>query len=294
LADDRQPPEEDADPGTDGMVEEAISIEPRSDWRQARAATLRKVAPAAPPKSPEPGMRELTRYLLLSLTFISIGVSLALVDEKWQTPHMAAVVAILMLGVVATSIVAIYRVRLMTDGAGRTALPSLRDGITGLPDEEYFRLRLKEECRRTLRYGTPLSVALFDVNNLASVNEAYGDSAGDAVLKHIADLLESTKRASDVTARLGDDDFALILLQCGQAEAAQFLRRLEHHVTRKPVVATVEGQAITLWVGVCSGMASVQEGEADPAQLIADARHNLDAAKQERDRRRERWTSTSS
>ncbi|MGD0766163.1 MAG: GGDEF domain-containing protein [Dehalococcoidia bacterium] len=294
MAEDKQPPEDYGSLGTEGSVDQVPSVEPRSDWREARAATLRKVTPVTPAAGPEPGLRELTRYLLASLTFISIGVSLALIDEKWHTPHLTAAVAVLMLAVVATSIVAMYRVRLATAGLRRSALPSLRDSVTGLPDEEYFRMRLKEECRRTHRYDTPLSVALFDVNNLSSVNEAYGEAAGDAVLRHVGNLLESTKRASDITARLGDDEFALMLLECGPEDASHFLHRLEHQVARRPVTATVEGQSITLWVGICIGMASIQEGQADPARLLADARSNLDAAKQERDRRRERWTAASS
>jgi diguanylate cyclase (GGDEF)-like protein len=144
------------------------------------------------------------------------------------------------------------------------------------------------------RYGTSLSLAVFDVNNLASVNEAYGEASGDAVLRHVADLLEMTKRASDVAVRLSDDEFCLILPECGEEDALRFLSRLERHVTRRPVTVNVEGQAITLWVGVCSGIASAQGSDANPLDVLTRARHNLDVAKQERDRRRERWTGAAS
>ena len=294
MAEDRQPPEGDPGLGADEPVEHGHSIEPPDDWREARAATLRKVAPVTPATQSEPRLRELRSYLLVSLACISVGVFLAFIDERRHTAHLTTLAAVLMLAVVAGNIIVIYRVRLATDRLRRSALPSLRDGVTGLPDEEYLRLRLKEECQRTHRYETPLSLALFDVNNLASVNEAYGEAAGDAVLKHIANLLESTKRTSDITARLGDDEFALILLECGPEDANQFVHRLERQVARRPVTATVEGQVVTLWVGICTGMASIQEKHADPARLLADARHSLDTAKDERDRRRERWTTASS
>jgi diguanylate cyclase (GGDEF)-like protein len=237
--------------------------------------------------------QDLRRYLLAALASVLAGAMLSFLDEKRLAPHLTASVELLMVGVVITSLIAIYRAKRTADGFERTIAPSMRDGVTGLPDEGYFRLRLRDEFKRMQRAATTLSLAVFDVNNLASVNDAYGEAAGDAVLKHIADLLELTKRSSDVAARLGDDEFALILLECSQEDASKFLRRLERYVTRKPVTVNVEGQSITLWVGVCSGIASAQDDSNNPLDLLAEARHNLEAAKEDRDRRRERWTSAS-
>jgi len=275
----------------DGLQEHGLPLEMSSDWRDARTAALKKLDPANSPKKSD-DMRELRHFLLAALTFVSIGVALAAIDEKWPTAHLTAVVALLMLAVVATSVIAMYRMKRAID-LTRTAGPSLRDAVTELPDEEYFRLRLREEFKRIQRYQEPMSLAIFDVNNLTSVNEAYGESTGDAVLKHIADLLQSTKRASDIIARLSDDEFALILLECNQDDAVNFLRRFEQYVTRHPATVNVEGQAITLWIGICSGLASAQPGDSNPAELVAQARRNLEAAKGERDHRRERWTRVS-
>jgi diguanylate cyclase (GGDEF)-like protein len=277
------PSDESSDPG--------LTATASDDWRDTRALTLQKVSPSISPAG-DSALRDLRRYLFVASAFVIIGLLLALADERWQAPHVTAAASVLMLGVVATSLVAIYRAWKSAEGAARSVSPSMRDAVTNLPDEEYFRLRLRDEYKRMQRYSTALSLAVFDVNNLASVNEAYGEAAGDAVLKHIADLLEMTKRASDVAVRLGDDEFALILLECNEDDAMRFLRRLERYVTRRPVTVNVEGLAITLWVGVCSGVAAAQPGDTNPTDLLALARHNLQAAKEERDRRRGRWSGT--
>jgi len=61
------------------------------------------------------------------------------------------------------------------------------------------------------RYGTPASLLYFDLNNFKAVNDAYGHAAGDAALRHFAELIASQIRDSDVLARIGGDEFAVIL-----------------------------------------------------------------------------------
>ncbi len=274
-------------------VRHGLPLTESHGWRETREATLRKIAPVAAMSKPPVELRELKRYLLAALGLVSLGLLLALIDEWRGVPHLAAANAILMLSVVGTSLVAVYRARAATEGLIRTVTPAVRDPVTGLPDEHYFRLRLREEYKRVRRYGVPVALAIIDVNNLASVNEAYGEGCGDAVLSHIASVLESTKRGSDVAVRLSDDEFALILLECSRDDASQFMQRLEHYVTRQPATVTVEDQVITLWIGICTGVAAAMEGESSSEELLARARNGLEAAKQARDRRRERWTSPS-
>lgn len=292
MLEDRHLPEQDkAGVPPDRSLEPGLTGDVSDDWRDTRALTLQKMWPATA-KSTDAG-GELRRYLIVASLSVAVGLSLALADEKWHAPHVATAASVLMLAVVATSLAAVYQARRTAEGFARAVAPSMRDHVTDLPDEEYFRLRLRDEYKRMHRYGTTLSLAVFDVNNLASVNEAYGEAAGDAVLRHIADLLEMTKRASDVVVRLSDDEFGLMLLECSEEDAVKFLGRLERYITRRPVTVNVEGQAITLWVGVCSGIASAHRGDTNPPELLLQARHNLDIARGDRDRRRERWTNAS-
>jgi diguanylate cyclase (GGDEF)-like protein len=272
-------------------VRHGLPVEESGHWREAREAALRKIAPIVATSKTPVELRILKRYLLAALGLLSVGILLTIMDERWGVAHVTAATAVLMLGVVGISMVAIYRSRAIVEGLIRTTTPSVRDALTGLPDEQYFRLRLREECKRVGRYGIPVSLAIIDVNNLASVNEAYGEACGDAVLSHIASILESTKRASDIAARLSDDEFALILLECARPDATRYVHRLEQYVARRPATVSVEGQPITLWIGVCIGLAAAADEAMTPAELVAQARQDLQAAKEERDRRRERWTS---
>ncbi len=274
-------------------LQDELRPDATEDWRDTRALTLQKLSSRSPEAGKAQVLQGLRRYLIAAAISVLAGASLSLLDEKREAPHLSVAIELLMVAVVITSIFAIYRAKKAAEGLEKDISPSMRDEVTGLPGDEYFRLRLRDEFKRMQRTGSTLSLAVFDVNNLSSVNEAYGEAAGDAVLKHIADLLELTKRSSDVAARLGDDEFALILLDCSQEDASKFLRRLERYVTRKPVSVYVEGQTITLWVGVCSGIASARDGENNPLDLLAEARFNLETARQDRDRRRERWISAS-
>jgi len=292
LEPDKPPlPEAESDAYGNEAVRHELPTEESGHWREAREAALRKIAPIVATSKTPVELRILRRYLLAALGLLSVGLLLTIMDEGWGVAHLTAAIAVLMLGVVGISMVAIYRSRAIVDGLIRTTTPSVRDALTGLPDEQYFRLRLREECKRVGRYGIPVSLAIIDVNNLASVNEAYGEACGDAVLSHIASILESTKRASDIAVRLSDDEFALILLECARPDASRYVHRLEQYVARRPATVSVEGQPITLWIGVCIGLASAVEENTSSEELLAQARQDLQAAKEERDRRRERWTS---
>jgi diguanylate cyclase (GGDEF)-like protein len=232
---------------------------------------------------------ELRRYLLVAVGFVATGLFVGLLDEWRGVSHLAAANAALMIAAVGICGVAIRKARAIGERPLRPPAPTSRDPVTGLPDEQYFWLRLREEYRRARRLGVGVSLTLVDVNNLSAVNDTYGRSSGDAVLKHIAGLVESSKRASDVAARLSDDEIAIILLDCDLEGANAVVRRLEHLINRQPPIVRTNGGSMTLWVGVCTGTVSALEGEASSEELVARARHDLDMAREERDRRRVRW-----
>ena len=92
--------------------------------------------------------------------------------------------------------------------------PSARDRedpLTGLLDGKAFEARVAQEAARSRRMGTPFAILLLDVDQMQSVNEAHGRSAGNHVLKKIAIRLKETLRTSDVLFRYGGDEFAALL-----------------------------------------------------------------------------------
>ncbi len=87
------------------------------------------------------------------------------------------------------------------------------DPLTGLRNRSRFFEDLRREMAESRRYGTPLSLLVLDVDSLRTVNAEQGFDAGDRLLLSIAELLLTRLRVSDIAARIGDDDFAVILPQ---------------------------------------------------------------------------------
>lgn len=90
---------------------------------------------------------------------------------------------------------------------------SRTDVLTGLPNSREFLERLQPELARSARDGKPMAVMYIDLDNFKKVNDRHGHTAGDALLRKIAEALRSTLRGSDIPARLGGDEFAVLLWQ---------------------------------------------------------------------------------
>ena len=85
------------------------------------------------------------------------------------------------------------------------------DPLTGLRNRSRFFEDLRREVATARRHGIPLSLLVLDVDELHAVNDAQGYDAGDRMLLSIAELLLTRLRVSDIAARVGDDDFAVLL-----------------------------------------------------------------------------------
>ena len=181
-------------------------------------------------------------------------------------------------------------VRQVPPGARQVVVEDdIRDPMTGLPTERYLLPRLEEEMARAQRNERPLTLAVLDVNGLAAVNEQYCRDCGDDVVRHVATVVQETKRASDVLARLEDDEFAIILPECNGEGAQAFVRRLTERLARQPVSTLVDNRPSHIWVGICVGLATVQSEEGGSADLLARTRADLAESREERDRRRQQW-----
>lgn len=113
------------------------------------------------------------------------------------------------------------------DRAERAEVQALTDELTGLANRRAFSARLEEELARAGRHGTPVALLLLDVDEFKAVNDGHGHGAGDEVLAILGEVLRTKARAEDVAARVGGDEFALLLVGSGAAEAAQVADRIE-------------------------------------------------------------------
>lgn len=111
---------------------------------------------------------------------------------------------------VATAIVLAIFGYIVGDQADRLAEISQTDMLTGLANRRALSIHLERELRRSMRYGTPASLLLIDVDGLKQINDRDGHPAGDRVIRHVADAITEGLRETDFGARWGGDEFAIV------------------------------------------------------------------------------------
>jgi diguanylate cyclase (GGDEF)-like protein len=104
------------------------------------------------------------------------------------------------------------------------------DPLTGARTRQAFLSEVEHELARCKRYERPLSFVGLDIEHLASINHAEGTSGGDYVLSTIADILKQNIRASDWTARIGDDSFGLMLPETPREGAEYLAEKLRRNI----------------------------------------------------------------
>lgn len=103
---------------------------------------------------------------------------------------------------------------------------AMLDPLTGLYNRRLADERLKAEVTRSNRHKRPFSLCLFDLNDFKAMNDSYGHLVGDEVLKEFARRLTEAIRSSDVAARIGGDEFLLLLPECHEKNVKELLSRL--------------------------------------------------------------------
>lgn len=157
---------------------------------------------------------------------------------------------------------------------------AVRDGLTRCFNHKYFKMRLDQEVARSHRYGSPLSLAMFDVDHFKRVNDTYGHPAGDAVLAQLAGLALASVRSSDLVARYGGEEFAILLIEAGGKEAGIVANRFRERVAAHAILHQAAGAAspVELRVTVSAGVAQLRDEEST-ASLIERADAALYEAK---------------
>ncbi len=131
----------------------------------------------------------------------------------------------------------------------REQLLARRDPLTGIGNRQGFLDGLDFEFTRARRYGHPLTLAYLDLDNFKAVNDSRGHKEGDRVLREVASVLGAAARSVDRVARIGGDEFALLMPETGPVEAARVVRRLtfgiEQRMKRNHWPVTVSGGCAT-------------------------------------------------
>jgi diguanylate cyclase (GGDEF)-like protein len=129
---------------------------------------------------------------------------------------------------------------------------ALTDDLTSLPNRRHFMAEFRRESQRADRAGTPLSVIALDIDDFKRVNDTWGHETGDLVLRGLAEALVAATRSIDLAARLGGEEFA-VLLPNTDAEGAQGVaERIQHDFGEMTVFAGGQAVKTTASFGISS------------------------------------------
>jgi len=142
------------------------------------------------------------------------------------------------------------------------------DRMTKLFSHHSFQQNLEDEIARAHRYGTTLSLIMFDIDHFKKFNDTYGHLQGDVIIKEIANILRVSVRTIDFTARYGGEEFAVILPEVNVKGAVVVAERIRKTIEQHPF----KGEEGTLFVTVSIGVAEFKPARIRSAsQLIAEA-----------------------
>jgi len=125
---------------------------------------------------------------------------------------------------------------------------SKRDALTGIFNRKHFEERLKSEIAYAHRHATPLGLVLFDLDFFKKVNDTHGHPGGDAVLRHVTAVVSQKLRTEDLFARVGGEEFAVIVRGSRPHQAARVGERIRVAVATTP--AHFEGEQIPVSISV--------------------------------------------
>ena len=151
---------------------------------------------------------------------------------------------------------------------------AMTDPLSGVANLRSFGDTAEVELDRSRRYNHPLSLAFLDIDDFKGVNDEFGHSEGDRLLRSFADVLTSSVRSVDSVARLGGDEFVVMMPETGSKDALSLAHRLKDALTS--VVEIGGGRPLTCSIGVATFIAapaSIEEmvEEADKLLLAAKA-----------------------
>jgi len=149
---------------------------------------------------------------------------------------------------------------------------AMHDWLTGLPNRALFRDRLGQALRRAGRSGEPVGLLFTDPNDFKQVNDRHGHRAGDRVLIEIARRLSAAVRDPDTVARIGGDEFVVLLPDVTGWEEAERVARRIREAFEEPVPA----DSVSVPMTVAVGFALAADDAGDDALSIADAASDPD------------------
>lgn len=142
------------------------------------------------------------------------------------------------------------------------------DDLTGIWNRRYFRRQLSQEIERARTFGVPLSLVLFDIDDFKQINDSFGHVIGDVVLSEMCGAVHDSLRPTDVLARFGGDEFAVILPHTDLEGAKRVSARILEVVTSLTIPTDEEG---ALRCSVSIGLTEFHRDDAEASDLVRRA-----------------------
>jgi two-component system cell cycle response regulator len=158
---------------------------------------------------------------------------------------------------------------------------SLTDPLTGAHNRRYFEHRLQRDFKHAQRGGGSLSLLMLDIDHFKRVNDRLGHVAGDAVLQEVVRRITlCLTRATDWCARVGGEEFVIVLADTPLSGAAQVAGRIRQSIARVPVPTSAGAVGITASIGVVEFQPAAQRDSASVESLINELDANMYRSKQ--------------
>jgi diguanylate cyclase (GGDEF)-like protein len=129
---------------------------------------------------------------------------------------------------------------------------------------------LKEEFSRAIRHNEPISLAFIDIDDFKKINDEYGHNVGDSALKQIGEVLKRAARESDLPARCGGDEFALLLPNT-DADGGLMMAKRIFELINDHEFNGIKGLKISTSIGVATAVDNNVQGFEDLVKLADDA-----------------------
>ena len=177
------------------------------------------------------------------------------------------------LTVIARQVAAVIRSAQLLEETRRLAIT---DALTGLFNRRHFNQQLEENVGRATRYDEPLALVFLDVDHFKSVNDRFGHQAGDRCLQALARTLRESVRDSDQIARIGGEEFAILLIRADRELALSIAERLRNRIDD---LVLEEDPPLPIGLTASLGVAFLREDGDDPKSLMRAADRALYTAK---------------
>ena len=150
------------------------------------------------------------------------------------------------------------------------------DALTGVYNRRYFEDAFRREVLRTQRHGRTLALLMFDIDLFKQINDTHGHLVGDQILKSLSTRIRTRVRGDEIFARVGGEEFAIVLVESGRENARQIAESICELVASAPLLPELPDLRVTISVGgtFANGLEPVTDED-----LISRADHQMYMAK---------------